>query len=98
MVSVQSFVQSAKRSSGLFGGPVWGIEEETHQATSKSTGNGNGHNPGENEQADTLPVDSLVGTIAKTDTDGSTGDTHRSGDWESELRKDEDGDGSTHLH
>jgi len=77
---------------------VRSVEKQTHQATGEGASDRDGHDPGEKEQTDTLPVDSLVGTVAKTDTDGSSSDTHGCGDWKSELRKHEDSDGSTHLH
>lgn len=77
---------------------VRGVEEQTHKHTADGAGDGDGHDPGSNEQADTLPVDSLVGTVAEADTDGSAGDAHGGRDGEGELREDEDGDGGTHLH
>ena len=74
------------------------VNEETHQATTKGAGDGNGHDPGEEEEADTLEVDSLEGTVAETDADGGTGDTHGGGDGEGVLGEDQDGDGGAHLH
>jgi hypothetical protein len=54
--------------------------------------------PGEEQETNTLPVDSLEGSVAETDTDGGTGDTHGGGHWQLVLREDEDGDGGTHFH
>lgn len=74
------------------------VEEKTHEHTADGAGDGDRHDPGGNEQADTLPVDSLVGAVAEADTDGRARDAHGGRDGEGELREDEDGDGSAHLH
>lgn len=74
------------------------VNKQTHQATTNGAGDGNGHDPGEKEEAHTLEVDSLEGTVAETDADGGTGDTHGGGDGEGVLGEDEDGEGSAHLH
>lgn len=74
------------------------IEEETHGDTTNETCNGDGHDPGEEQKANSLPVDGLGGTVAETDTDSGTGDAHGCRDGELVLREDENGDGSTHLH
>lgn len=77
---------------------VRSIEEQTHGDTTDKTGNGDGHDPGEEQETHSLPVDGLVGTVAKTDTNGGTSDAHRCRDGKLVLREDEDGDGGTHLH
>jgi hypothetical protein len=77
---------------------VGSVQEETHEASRKSTSNGNGHDPGEEEETNTLEVDSLDSTVAKTDTNGSTSDAHRGGDGKLVLGEDKDGDGGTQLH
>lgn len=74
------------------------VDEETHEHTAKSTCDRNRHDPGSDEQANTLPVDSLVGAVAETDADGGTGDAHRGRDGEGELREDQDGDRGAHFH
>lgn len=74
------------------------VEEETHKHTAESTCNRDRHDPCSDEQADTLPVDSLVSAVAETDTDGGTGDAHRGRNGEGELGKDEDGDRGAHFH
>ena len=74
------------------------VKEQTHEHTADGTGNGDGHDPGENKQADSLPVDSLDGTVAETDTDGGASNAHGGGDGERVLGEDEHGDGGTHLH
>lgn len=74
------------------------IEEQTHQATGQSSGNGNGHDPSKQQKSDTLEVDCPEGTIAETHANGGTGDTHGGRDGEGVLREDKDGNGSTHFH
>lgn len=74
------------------------VKDNAHDDTGKGTSDRDGHDPGEDEQADTLPVDGLDGAVHETDTDGSTGDTHGGGDGQGELGEDEDGDGGAHLH
>lgn len=75
-----------------------GVKCKTHQTTTDETGDWNGHDPGEEQETHSLPVDGLVGTVAKTDTDSGTSDTHGSGDWELVDGENENGDGGTHLH
>ena len=77
---------------------VRSIEEETHENSAEGTGDWDGHDPGEEKETDSLEVDSLQGTVAETDTNSGTSDTHRGGDWEGVLREDEDGDSGAHLH
>lgn len=86
------------RAIHLFSSEVRGVNEETHQTSTKGAGDGNGHDPGEQQETDTLEVDSLQGTVAETDADGGTGDTHGGGDGEGVLGEDEDGEGGTHFH
>lgn len=50
------------------------------------------------QKTDSVEVDSLQAAVAKTDTDGGTGDAHGGGDGEGVLGEDKDGDGGTHLH
>lgn len=78
--------------------PRRSVESKTHKTTTDETGNGNGHNPREEEEANSLPVDGPEGAIAKTDTNGGTSDAHGGGDGERVLGEDENGDGGTHLH
>ena len=61
------------------------IEDHAHEDSSESAGDGDGEDPGEDQQADSLPVDCLQGAVAKTNTDGSPGDAHRGRDGEREL-------------
>jgi hypothetical protein len=77
---------------------VRGVKGKGHKTSTDETGDGDGHDPGENEEEDSLPVDSLDATVAETDTDGGTSDTHGGRDRKLVLREDKDGDGSTHLH
>ena len=58
------------------------VEEDTHGKTTDETGDGNSHDPAEDEEPDTLEVDSLESSVAKTDTDSGAGDTHRGRDGE----------------
>jgi hypothetical protein len=77
---------------------VRSVEDNAHSKTTNGAGDGNGHDPGEDKETNTLPVDSLDGTVAETDTDGGTGDAHGRRDGERVLREDEDGERGTHLH
>lgn len=79
-------------------GPVRRIKDQTHQTATKGTGNGDGHDPGKEQETDTLEVDCLQATVAQTDADGGTGDTHGCGDGERVLGEDEDGDGGAEFH
>lgn len=77
---------------------VRSVEDDTHGKTTNSTGNGDGHDPREDKETNTLPVDSLDGAVAKTDTDSGASDAHRCRNGKGVLREDEDGKSSTHLH
>lgn len=74
------------------------VEEETHEDAAQRAGDGDGGNPGDDEQADTLEVDGLERAVAEADTDGGAGDAHGCGHGKRELREDQDGDGGAHLH
>jgi hypothetical protein len=74
------------------------VEDDGHGNTTDGSSDGDGHDPREDEETDSLPVDGLDGAIAETDTDGGTGDAHGGGDGEGVLRKDEDGKRGTHFH
>ena len=77
---------------------VGSVENDTHGKTTNGTGNGDGHDPGEDKETNTLPIDSLDGTVAETNTDGSTSDAHGCRDGKGVLREDENSKRSTHLH
>ena len=79
-------------------GKVWSIEDYAHDYTSQSASDGNRHDPREEQEANSLPVDCLEGAVAEPNTHGSTGDTHGSRDGKGVLREDENGDGGTHFH
>ncbi|KAI6771380.1 hypothetical protein HG531_009005 [Fusarium graminearum] len=91
---LQEFIQRQFLSSD----EVRGVESKSHKTSTDKTGDGDGHDPGEDEKENSLPVDSLDAAVAETDTNGGTSDTHGGGDGELVLREDEDSDGSTHLH
>lgn len=74
------------------------VEQDAHGATTNKTSDRNSHEPRENQKTNSLPVNSLEGTVAQTNTDGSASDAHGSRDREGVLREDEDGDGSTKFH
>ena len=74
------------------------VDEETHDATSQGTGNGDGHEPTESKETNSLPVNSLIGTVAETNTNGGTSDAHGGGNGELVLGEDKDSDGSGQLH
>lgn len=77
---------------------AWSVEEETHGDTTDKTSDWNGHDPGEEQETNTLPVDGLEGTVHQTNTNGSTSNAHGCRDWKLVLGEDENGDGSSHLH
>lgn len=74
------------------------IKKQAHKHAAKRPCDGNGHDPGDDEQTDTLPVNGFPGAIAEANTDGGTGDAHRRGHGQRLLGKDEDGNGGAHLH
>lgn len=74
------------------------VEEQTHYHTTEGTGNGNGHDPGEQQESNSLEVDGFEGAVAETNANGGTSDAHGGGNGQRVLREDEDGNGSTHLH
>ena len=53
------------------------------------------HDPGEEQESNTLPVDSFERSVAETDTDCGTSDAHRGGNWKLVLREDKDRDSGT---
>lgn len=74
------------------------VEDDTHGQTTDGTGDGDRHDPGEDEKTNSLPVDGLDGSIAETDTDGSTGNAHGGRDRKGVLREDQDSERGTHFH
>ena len=74
------------------------VEDDAHGETTDSTGDRNSHDPGEDEETNSLPVDGLDGSIAETDANSGTSDAHGGRDGERVLRKDQDGKSSAHLH
>lgn len=74
------------------------VEGDAHEDTTDETGDGDGHDPGEEQEADTLPVDGLEGAVAEAHADGRAGDAHRGGHGQLVLREDEDGDRRAHFH
>jgi len=74
------------------------VEEESHEHARERTGNRDSSDPRKCQETDSVEVDGLEGTVAESDTDGSTSDTHGGRDGEGVLRKDEDGQGGTHFH
>jgi hypothetical protein len=77
---------------------VRGVENDGHGDTADGSGDGDGHDPGEDKETDSLPVDGLDGAVAETDTDGGSGNAHGGGDGERVLREDQDGESGTHFH
>jgi hypothetical protein len=74
------------------------IEDDSHGKTTNGTSNGNCHDPREDQETNSLPVDSLVGAVAETNTDRGAGNAHRGGHRKGILREDEDGKRGTHFH
>jgi hypothetical protein len=77
---------------------VRSVEDDGHGETTDGTGDRDGHDPGEGKETNSLPVDSLVSSVAKTDTNSGTSDAHRGGDGERVLREDQDSERGTHFH
>ena len=74
------------------------IKDQAHDDPSEGTSDGDGSDPGEEEEADPLEVDRLEGAVAEPDADGGAGDAHGGRDGQGELGEEEDGDGGAHLH
>lgn len=77
---------------------VGSIEEQTHQTSTESASDRDSHDPRKQQKTNTLEVNSLEGSVAETDANGGTSDTHRGRDREGVLREYKDSDGSTHFH
>ena len=77
---------------------VGSVEHNGAGDTTNGTSDGNCHDPGEDQETNSLPVDRLKSTVAKTDTNGGTSNAHGCGDGQRVLRKDEDSKSGTHLH
>lgn len=52
------------------------VQEKTHNHTTKSAGDGDGGNPGDNQKPNSLEVDGLDGSVAESDTDSGTSNAH----------------------
>lgn len=74
------------------------IKDQSHEYTSESASDRNRSNPCNDEEAYTLEVDSLEGTVAKTDSDSGSCNAHGRGHRQLVLRENEDCHSSTHLH
>lgn len=74
------------------------VKDQTHEASAKGTSDGNGHDPSKQQKTDTLEVDGLESSVAKSNSDGSASDAHGGGNGQGELREDQHRDGGTHLH
>lgn len=74
------------------------IQDQSHETSGKGTSDGNGHNPRNQQETDTLPVDSLESAVAESNTDSSTGDTHGRRNGQGKLGEDQNSDGSAHFH
>jgi hypothetical protein len=77
---------------------VRSVKDDTHGETTDGTSDRDGHDPGKDEETNSLPVNGLDGTVAETDTDGGTSDAHGGRDGERVLREDQDSESSTHFH
>lgn len=77
---------------------VRSVDEQTHQTSSKGTNNGDGQDPTQEQETNTLEVDSPQRAVAQTNSDGGTSDTHGGRNRQRVLGEDEDSDGGTELH
>ena len=98
LLLINFFVSNNFKTHASHLAEVRSIEEETHKHTAEGTSDRDRHDPGGDEQADTLPVDSLVSAVAEADADGSTGDAHGGRNGEGELRENQDSDSCAHFH
>lgn len=60
---------------------VRSIEGEAHSASSNETCRRNRDEPTQDDQKNTLPVDRPQATVAQSNTDSSSSDTHGGGNW-----------------
>jgi len=74
------------------------VQKQSHQHSCQRPSNRDRHDPCEQQQAHSLPIDSLERAIAKTDADGGAGDAHGCRDGKSVLREEENGDGGAKFH
>lgn len=58
------------------------VQCQTHSTASEESSSRDRNEPRQKKQENSLPVDRPQTAIAKTDTDGGTGDTHGCGDWQ----------------
>ena len=77
---------------------VRGVEDQAHEHTSEGAGDGDGSDPREQKEADTLEVDGFHGAVAEPDADCGASYAHGRGHGERVLREDEHSDGGAHLH
>lgn len=98
MCAVKNVQHETKNAKSLNGEEMGGVQDQTHQASTNGTSNGNGHDPSGQQKANTLPVDSLVSSVAQSNTDGSASDAHGGGNGQGVLRENQNCEGSTHLH
>jgi hypothetical protein len=77
---------------------VRSVDSQAHKTASNETGNGDGHDPREEQEEESLPVNGPEGAVAETNADSRASDAHRGRDGERVLREDENGNSSTHLH
>jgi hypothetical protein len=75
-----------------------GVERDAHENATDETSDGDSHDPGEEQETDTLPVDSLEGTVTQADANSRASNAHGGRHWQLVLGEDENGDGGTHLH
>lgn len=54
------------------------IDKQPHQTTTDSSSDGNRHDPGQDQEPDTLEVDGAEGTVAQANADGGAGNAHGS--------------------
>lgn len=55
---------------------VRSVQEQTHQHTTKGSGDRNCHDPRKDKQTNTLEVDGLECAVTETNADGGAGDAH----------------------
>jgi len=53
------------------------VEQNAHETATDQTCNRDSHDPGEDQETNSLPVDSLQSAVAETNADGGTRDAHR---------------------
>lgn len=78
--------------------PVGSVKNDSGEATSHGTNGGDGEDPSGNDPSQSFPVERFDISVAKSNSESSSGDAHGRGDGKSVLRSEENGNGGSELH